>query len=458
MIRILVFLLVAFALGCGNGGSGGDRAAGPGDAPPPGGAPPSENGGTPPPTDGGGTLPPPNGPPGEPQPVDDGWVRVRHERFDAPLPALDAWRPDVYGTATADDPWADDGAFFFAQYARHGADFGAALAEVESFRRSVRFGQDGWLTLEFYTRAPERSDHPTAEIHRASDGNRSLELSTAVHTDATEVRGTEALPARYRLRLKVTPIALGGRDPDGVWRRNGYSDGTERAGPWRFTDASIDPAEAWRENGAYFLAILDTVPRPHNNVWIHHHRKVVIDSDSNVYPEGPWSRIWNGLESAPDGSRPLMMLALDGEFGDPWVGNPFYCFYANRFERGCTTAADAFIDGQTYRVMIERNATHYVLEVAGRFRHGGETVYRDEIDFRAAAVWHYNQTAAGAPPNRDSQPLARLGIDWRAWPADSAYPDYFMFGDPHINYYEGVVRYDDLELWLPVEAAAKNGS
>jgi hypothetical protein len=29
------------------------------------------------------------------------------------------------------------------------------------------------------------------------------------------------------------------------------------------------------------------------------------------------------------------------------------------------------------------------------------------------------------------------------------WPDFFMFGDPHSNYYEGEVLYDDvtLELW-----------
>lgn len=450
---ILLLMLVLTVPGCGN--SGGNGSGGRAEAPT-NGAPPAQNGATPPPANGGGALPPPaNGAPEAPPPVEDGWVRVRYETFDAPLPALEAWQREVYGVATTDDPWADDGAFFFAQYARHGADFGRALARVESYRRAVRFGADGWLTLEFYTREPARPDHPTARVAAGPDGDGYLELATAVHTDATEVRGTGPLPEQYRLRLKVTPIAVGGRDPDGVWRKNGYSDGTERAGPWRFTDASTEPLEAWRENGAYFLAILDTEPRPRNNVWIHHHRKVVIDSDSNVYPEGSWSRVWTGTESIVEGSRPLMLLALDGEFGDPWVGNPFYCFYASRFERGCVTAADAFLDGETYRVMIERNATQYLLEIAGRFRFGGETVYRDAIEFRAAGVWHYNQTAADAPGDRDARPLADLGIEWRAWPADSAYPDYFIFGDPHINYYEGVVRYDDLELWLPVSPAAR---
>jgi len=35
------------------------------------------------------------------------------------------------------------------------------------------------------------------------------------------------------------------------------------------------------------------------------------------------------------------------------------------------------------------------------------------------------------------------------WPAGQGWPDYFMLGDPHANFYEGEVHYDDirLEVW-----------
>jgi hypothetical protein len=29
------------------------------------------------------------------------------------------------------------------------------------------------------------------------------------------------------------------------------------------------------------------------------------------------------------------------------------------------------------------------------------------------------------------------------------YPDYFFFGDPHINFYEGTAEFDDVDLYLP---------
>lgn len=41
------------------------------------------------------------------------------------------------------------------------------------------------------------------------------------------------------------------------------------------------------------------------------------------------------------------------------------------------------------------------------------------------------------------------------WPADATWPDWFMFGDPHTNYYEGEVFYDDvtLEVWRDAVSA-----
>lgn len=41
------------------------------------------------------------------------------------------------------------------------------------------------------------------------------------------------------------------------------------------------------------------------------------------------------------------------------------------------------------------------------------------------------------------------GKTYDTWPEGSAYPDYFFFGDPHINYYEGTAMFDDVKLYLP---------
>ncbi|WP_437914465.1 hypothetical protein WME73_00960 [Sorangium sp. So ce302] len=42
-----------------------------------------------------------------------------------------------------------------------------------------------------------------------------------------------------------------------------------------------------------------------------------------------------------------------------------------------------------------------------------------------------------------------FGKTFETWPAGSAYPDHFFFGDPHINYYEGTAEFDDVKLYLP---------
>ena len=64
-------------------------------------------------------------------------------------------------------------------------------------------------------------------------------------------------------------------------------------------------------------------------------------------------------------------------------------------------------------------------------------------------VWHYNQDAAEYDIADRNQLKTFNGIEHNTWPQGSAYPDYFFFGDPHINYYEGSARFDDLKLYLP---------
>ena len=40
-------------------------------------------------------------------------------------------------------------------------------------------------------------------------------------------------------------------------------------------------------------------------------------------------------------------------------------------------------------------------------------------------------------------------MDPDIWPAGSAYPDYFMMGIPHMNFYEGTASIDDVQLYIP---------
>ena len=89
-----------------------------------------------------------------------------------------------------------------------------------------------------------------------------------------------------------------------------------------------------------------------------------------------------------------------------------------------------------YTASITRADGTFTLEISGRFKYGGQQTYRAVIDMAAACVFHFNQTTAEE----------RAACDGPAWPAGSTYPDWFMFGDPHNNYYEGFVYYDDVQL------------
>lgn len=390
------------------------------------------------------------------------WRRVHHETFDAPFPDP-PWVEDTYGDASPYhvDAFDDDGAFFTE---RGGAAFAANLARFRSFRTSARYGEGGWLTVERYGRDSDRDGVPESG-GRFESANGAARLVSTRHYDGAIIRSTEPLPARYRIEVTVGNIAFGG-DRGGQWayggKINGY-DGGELADPWFFRDTDPTPRPATTQNGLYFLCITDYArPAPHNNVFIHHHRKVVMDTDNNEYgPEpgapvtGTWSKVWNPQtgRGEPDGSRYVSMLWLDGTgFGHDWFGNSFVSYTPGGWQIGDAVMTDKYLDGERYRFAIERDGERYTMSVTGRFHHGGLTTYRASRGFREPPVtWHYNQTAAEYSPATHDEVRRFGGAEVHTWPAGSAYPDHFFFGDPHINFYEGTAEFDDLDLYLPDE-------
>jgi hypothetical protein len=396
--------------------------------------------------------------PGRDEPIR--WRRVHHETFDAPF-ANPPWVEDTYGDASPYhvDMFDDDGAFFTE---RGGAAFAANLARFRSFRRSSRYGEGGWLTVELYGRDSDRDGVPETGGQFVSAGG-AARLTSTRHYDGAILRSTEPLPARYRIEVTVAGIDFGGTR-DGKWTHgrkiNGY-DGDEIADPWFFRDRDPTPRPAIGGNGVYFLCITDYPrPAPHNNIFIHHHRKVVMDTDNNDNglasgaPSGEtWSKVWNPRtgRGETDGSHYISMIWLDGtRFGHDWWGNEFVSYTPGGWQTGATFA-DKYLDGERYRFTIERDGERYTMSVTGRFHHGGVTTYRGSRRFRDPPVtWHYNQTAAEYAADHDE--LRRIGAtEIHTWPAGSAYPDYFFFGDPHINFYEGTAEFDDLDLYLPDE-------
>ena len=358
-----------------------------------------------------------------------GWRVMFEETFDNTVLPTPAWAADTF----PDTGFSDNGAFFR----------GRGVTPPTAYRASAPFSQSNWLTVESYSRAQTTSIASLFSVAADPAGgtNKVLRIASPAHTDATIVRPTQALPDRYRVSLRVGYASFG----DGLASGDNGYDGGETADPW------LEDEDATAENGFYWLTILDTVPRPHNNVYIHHHRKVVMDSDNNV---PPWMEIWNGSRFIDSGEMPLMMIAIDGSSdGSELNGKPFVSYANNTWQpSGEIRAVNSYRPMTWYRASIERSGDQFTLEVSGNFRYGGMQTYTATIDAAGRCVWHYNrQPLAAASPCVDTSRYPSLASEPPLWPADVAWPDYFMFGDPHNNFYEGEVYYDDvrLEVWQP---------
>lgn len=352
------------------------------------------------------------------------WEVLYQEDFES-LPDFDspAWQPDTYPD---DGPFSDNGVYFQNR----------GVKPPVAYRISQAFGQEGWLTIESYTRHPKTPLNQLASIVEDPSGrrnNRVLRLKSLRHTDATVIRPSRPLPERYRVSLRVGYADWG----DGLGGKNGY-DGDEDLGPWL-------KAKASKGNGYYWLAILDAPPRPHNSVYIHHHRKVVVDSD-NHYPV--WMEIFDGEKFVPSGRHPIMMFALDGRgYTHPLVGKPFLSYSAGRWQpSGEIRAVDSYKDEIWYTVSIMRDAERYTIEISGDFQYGGARSYKGEISPADNCIWHYNRPGEEARGECIDEGTTPELPGFPLWPAGRGWPDYFMFGDPHANSYEGQVHYDDLRL------------
>ena len=357
------------------------------------------------------------------------WKTILEEDFeDTRLPAL-KWAADTY----PDTMFSDNGSFFQKQ---------GIAPPANAYRATASFGKHHWLTAESYSLSMATPFNSLLAITDDPSGarNKVLRLASPAHTDATVIRSTQPLPSKYRISLKVGFADFG----DGKPGLNGY-DGGESAGPW----LTGWDANATVENGFYWLAILDSVPRPHNNVWIHHHRKVTLDSDNNV---PTWMEIYNGTSFIANGEMPLMMFGVDGRGqASEYSGKPFIPYSAGAWQpSGTIRAVDSYKPMRWYHASIERDGNVFTMRVSGDFKYGGTRTYTAVIDAEEKCLWHYNQTPLAASSNCvDNSHYPSLPNDPALWPAGSAWPDYFMFGDPHNNFYEGKVYYDDIrmEVW-----------
>ncbi|XQW85366.1 hypothetical protein ACOYR1_01155 [Thalassotalea piscium] len=336
-------------------------------------------------------------------------TRLHKEDFSQfPFTQINDWRIDPQ---TYDGPYSESGEYYQAQN----------IIAPTAFRNSINIGKGDWLTAELYTRTedPILLDYLDVVSDPQDPNNQVLKISTPKHTDGVVLRSKKALPPKYRIKLKIGFAQYGNNTP-----LNGYDDGNEKATPWRNL-SSVG------HNGFYWLSILDSEPKPHNNVWIHHHRKFVIDS---------WNR--SGF------NQTVNVIALDGKTQtDSTFGKQFISYVDDQWKRISDVPVDYYLQNEWYEVSFTRTPLFYEFSISGVFKNAGQKTFTDRINIRKNCVYHYNQTieelSAGCVDNRAQKILDK---DFVAWPAQSAYPEYFMLGEPHINYYEGSVLVDDISL------------
>ncbi len=436
------------------------------------------------------------------------WKLLHNESFEEEFAPPKEWAIDDY--TQQDDIFFGENGYGVQELWRQvgGKDglstFYNELTSFTSFRQSYYYGEtelvDGkevpWLTVETYGRGESGATEPSSGGQAVLSPTGGAQLICDKHTDAVMLRSTNPLPNTYRLEITVKDMNLGGKNYDeNYWedphwtqeawtsngKMNGYDEKTAldlKAGPWRPSGDKLNPddpfAPAYDQNGGYFLSIVDYPdPKPHNNLFLHHHRKVAMDFDNNVdFIDGwggPWSKVWNGTKYVDDGSRYISMLWANGNHPNIpdkhtflqylQTGQKFYTFTPDEEQTpriNTVEMVDKYIPGEEYTFAIERTKDYYEMSVTGNFFYGGQTTYSHRKahlpspDNGNTVTWHFNQTTDelnGYTPPNDKFTLMDKTLE--TWPKDATYPDYFFAGMPHINYYSGSMTFTNIKLYVP---------
>ncbi len=139
----------------------------------------------------------------------------------------------------------------------------------------------------------------------------------------------------------------------------------------------------------YFLCIVDFInPAPHNNVFWHHHRKVVMDTDNNNYSGGAWSEVWNPQQQRfeENGNHYTALIWLRGDdFGSDNNGNRFSSWTTQGWQYGAKFIVK-FLADETYVFTIERNQDAYMMSISGKFFYSGQRTYSKVKQFSSYPV------------------------------------------------------------------------
>ena len=328
-----------------------------------------------------------------------------------PIQVMPSWRAneEIYA-----GPFSEVGEYFVDE----------GIVPPDSNRTTVPLGSDGWLVAEIYTRhaSPILVDYIDVVPDPSDAANTVLRLASPDHTDGVILRTRDPLPVSYELSYRIGYMSFGGDGP-----ANGY-DGGEQSGPW-------DTPDATDHNGFYWLAVMDTLPVPHNNRWSHHHRKFFIDT-------------WNNRRD----EFGINIAGIDGTAtSDPRFGRDFIAYDGKHWRTGeGIRPVDHYFSEEWYEVRLRKTETGYQFSISGRFRNQGHGTLSGELDALKTCPFHFRFGPSVSAPAREEcaeGPRARVGNKlFDPWPAGPEYPDFFMIGDPHINYYEGSLLVDDFVL------------
>lgn len=418
------------------------------------------------------------------------WKVLHQESFREALPVDEAaWVKDPQGRSS---PWHvdqfDDDGEAWARIS--GPAFTRAIARTAIYRKRVAFGADGWLTAEIAAQDKNLDGRPDSEpgLRRVPLGDGAAEIYEPSWDAGIVIRPTRPLPAKYRIEVTLRDVDFGGRR-NGRLRYDGKYNGYQRRDcvtgyPWTFRGAEpgkdrCESADVKDQNGFYYLGVLDyATPAPHGNPSIHNRRKVVIDGYNSV---APWSKVYGICNPETGKIKDVQqgnLTALNAVFirGDKFrkgnnnVSNEYFfktecgdysgdSTWGSRGQfRDLLSAAELEPESMpqnSYKFAIERLQTGYTIEMSGPFRHSGQKTLRYHHDFveDGRPIWHYNQTSQDYDGRFDTS-LTHTGPNGsittpHTWPAGSAYPDSFIIGDPHLNYYEGTAVVDDITLLVP---------
>lgn len=384
---------------------------------------------------------------------------------------------------------------------RSGPSFDEALNSFDTYRKSLEFGRDGWLTAELSARASEEgkgdsfndpSKRPSVTTETLPGAGRVAKIDVPSHTGGAIIRSTKPLPEKYRIEYDLKTIDFGGKrngtlEYDG--KINGYDkEGCKTLHPWQSYRApeGTTPYCDWLDmrseggrayNQFHFLSILDTLPVPQNNGFPHFHRKIMMDAFNPYPPRGDNYRVCNSdtgeyYPYKESNRNTINMLFLGRQTGGGTAPNNDQMFVSS-CEKGSISGEGAIsaaemqpelMPKEDYTFAIERSGTSYTMEVSGNFKHVGEETYRFTRDFldedrsngtveNNTPIWHYNVT----PDEYDGRFNSYAEVSGRGgtvrednvWPEGSAYPDYFFIGDEYTNVSEGDATVDNIRLYVP---------